>query len=81
MAAAREAGQPPRLLLVYGGVEAALGVWALAFPALFAAARTLPFERAALEATWRRCRGPDCWTARRDAGALLGEAPDDVARS
>jgi predicted membrane-bound spermidine synthase len=40
----------------------------------------LPFERAALEATWRRCRGPECWTARREARALLGEAPPDDAR-
>ncbi|MGI9590813.1 MAG: fused MFS/spermidine synthase, partial [Myxococcota bacterium] len=33
----------------------------------------LPFQREALEATWRRCRQPDCWPARRQSLALLGE--------
>ena len=34
-------GRPPRLLLHYGAIEAAVGVWALLFPALFAVARSL----------------------------------------
>ncbi len=34
-------GHPPRLLLRYGAIEAAIGAWAFAFPALFAAARWL----------------------------------------
>jgi predicted membrane-bound spermidine synthase len=39
----------------------------------------IPFDREALEATWRRCRSPDCWPARRESRVLLGEAlPDDV---
>jgi len=38
--AARD-GRPARLLFVYGGVEAAIGAWALAFPLLFAAARAI----------------------------------------
>ncbi|MDJ0851815.1 MAG: fused MFS/spermidine synthase [Myxococcota bacterium] len=33
----------------------------------------VPFAREALDATWRRCREPDCWPARREARALLGE--------
>ncbi len=33
----------------------------------------VPFDRAALDATWRRCRKPDCWPARREARVLLGE--------
>jgi hypothetical protein len=33
----------------------------------------IPFDRAALDATWRRCRAPDCWPAKREASALLGE--------
>ena len=39
----------------------------------------LPFERAALEASWRRCRGAECWSARQAAGALVGDAPSGVA--
>src|SRR5690606_36514076 len=34
-------GRPPRLLLLYGGVEAAIGLHALVFPALFGALRAL----------------------------------------
>ena len=34
-------GRPPRLLLLYGCVEAAIGVYALAFPKLFALAQEL----------------------------------------
>jgi spermidine synthase len=36
---ARESGRPARLLLVYGLVEAAIGVYALLFPALFGLAQ------------------------------------------
>ncbi len=38
---AERAGRPPRLLLTYAVVEAGIGVWALAFPALFAGVRDL----------------------------------------
>ena len=38
---ARAAGRPPRLLLLYGAVEASIGVWALLFPLLFAGAQAL----------------------------------------
>jgi predicted membrane-bound spermidine synthase len=52
LAAALATGRPPRLLLVYGAVEAGIGVWALAFPVLFAAALGvsvwLPFGHGAL---------------------------------
>jgi spermidine synthase len=34
-------GRPPRLLLRYAAIEAAVGVWALVFPALFELVRTL----------------------------------------
>ncbi len=48
LATAHATGQLPRLLLVYGAVEAAIGLWALAFPALFQAALAvsvrLPFR-------------------------------------
>jgi len=37
------AGRPPRLLLLYGCVEAAIGLHALAFPLLFRAVRALSF--------------------------------------
>src|SRR5206468_3151107 len=39
LARAAARGRPARLLLAYGGVEAAIGVWALAFPWLFQAAQ------------------------------------------
>src|SRR5262245_51502316 len=49
LAAAAGSGAAPRLLLVYGAVEAGIGLWALAFPMLFAAARSvsawLPIHR------------------------------------
>src|SRR5262245_45216006 len=35
----------------------------------------LPFEQAALDAIWRRCRGPECWTARQEALAALSDPP------
>src|SRR5262245_59349316 len=35
------AGRPARLLVVYDGVEAAIGLWALAFPWLFEAVRAV----------------------------------------
>lgn len=41
VARARARGEPPRLLLLYGAVEAAIGVYALCFPALFAGAQAL----------------------------------------
>jgi predicted membrane-bound spermidine synthase len=41
VASAAAAGRPARLLLRYGAIEAAIGAWALAFPALFAGARFL----------------------------------------
>jgi predicted membrane-bound spermidine synthase len=37
----------------------------------------LPFDHGALEATWRRCRQPNCWPARQQARALLGEPGSD----
>jgi hypothetical protein len=37
----------------------------------------IPFDREALEATWQHCRTPDCWPARREARALLGEPVED----
>ena len=40
-ARAAESGRPAGLLLVYGGVEAAIGAWALAFPFLFDGIRRL----------------------------------------
>jgi spermidine synthase len=40
-ARAAGSGRPARLLLRYGAIEAAIGAWALAFPALFAGARGL----------------------------------------
>jgi spermidine synthase len=40
VARARARGRPARVLLAYGCVEASIGVWALAFPALFRAAQT-----------------------------------------
>jgi len=45
---AHAGGTAPRLLLVYGGVEAAIGVYALLFPALFRGAQTLSFALPAL---------------------------------
>ncbi len=39
LARATATGRPARLLVAYGGVEAAIGVFALAFPALFRAAQ------------------------------------------
>jgi predicted membrane-bound spermidine synthase len=39
VARARARGRPARVLLTYGCVEAAIGVWALAFPALFRVAQ------------------------------------------
>jgi predicted membrane-bound spermidine synthase len=38
---ARATSRAPRLLLLYGGVECGIGLWALLFPILFAGARTL----------------------------------------
>jgi spermidine synthase len=38
---ARRLARPARLLLFYGGVEAAIGLYALLFPSLFGAAQTL----------------------------------------
>jgi spermidine synthase len=40
---AEAAGRPPRVLLAYGVVEAAIGGWAFAFPLLFAAVQRLSF--------------------------------------
>jgi len=40
---AREHGTPPRLLVVYGGLEAGIGIFALAFPTLFEAVQALSF--------------------------------------
>ena len=37
---ARARGRPERVLLAYGCIEASIGLWALAFPALFGAAQT-----------------------------------------
>jgi len=37
LAAAARRGEPPRLLALYGAVEAGIGLWALVFPWLFAA--------------------------------------------
>jgi predicted membrane-bound spermidine synthase len=37
----------------------------------------LPFERTALDATWKRCRTPECWPARREARVLLGEPAEN----
>ena len=48
MERARRRGTAPRLLLVYGVVEAAIGVYALLFPALFRGAQTLSFALPAL---------------------------------
>ncbi len=39
--AAATSERPPRLLALYGAIEAGIGVWALAFPLLFAAVRAL----------------------------------------
>ncbi len=48
MRATDQTGGSPRLLLIYGGVEATIGLWAFAFPMLFAAAQSvsiwLPFQ-------------------------------------
>ncbi|NNL66358.1 MAG: hypothetical protein HKP30_08960 [Myxococcales bacterium] len=41
VSAAAEAGRPTRLLLLYGIVEAGIGAWAIAFPALFEGVRAL----------------------------------------
>ena len=43
----------------------------------------VPFEREALDATWRRCRAADCWAARREEATLLGGpgTDDDTAES
>ncbi len=41
VASARAASSSPRLLVFYGLVEAAIGLWALAFPWLFAGVRSL----------------------------------------
>ncbi len=38
---ARRLGRPARLLVLYGGVEAAIGLYALLFPSLFGVAQTL----------------------------------------
>ena len=38
---ARAAGRPPRLLLLYGVIEASIGVYVIAFPGLFRAVRAL----------------------------------------
>jgi predicted membrane-bound spermidine synthase len=43
VARARARGRPARVLLAYACVEAAIGLWALAFPALFRAAQTASF--------------------------------------
>jgi spermidine synthase len=40
---AEAAGRPPRVLLAYGVVEAAIGLYAFAFPVLFAAVQRLSF--------------------------------------
>jgi predicted membrane-bound spermidine synthase len=31
----------------------------------------LPFEQSTLDAIWRRCRGPECWTAEQESRAAL----------
>ena len=41
---AAERGEPPPLALAYGVIEAAIGVWAWLFPALFALAQALSFR-------------------------------------
>lgn len=41
---ARAAGSPPRLLTLYGGVEAAIGLYALVFPVVFLAVREFSFR-------------------------------------
>ncbi|MFP6623023.1 MAG: hypothetical protein VCC20_06065, partial [Myxococcota bacterium] len=40
---AEEAGRPPKLLLVYGLLEAGIGVYVIAFPALFKAVQVLSY--------------------------------------
>jgi len=43
VARAETAGRPPRLILAYAAVEVAIGLYALAFPALFGAVQRLSF--------------------------------------
>jgi SAM-dependent methyltransferase len=38
----------------------------------------LPFERAALDAIWHRCRGLECWSAEQEARAELSDPPSDL---
>ncbi len=44
VASAAAAGRPPRLLFVYGVVEAGIGVWALLFPVLFRGVQAISFR-------------------------------------
>jgi predicted membrane-bound spermidine synthase len=38
----------------------------------------LPFERAALDSIWRRCRGPECWSAEQEARSALSHLRGDL---
>ena len=44
VARAEERGRPPRLLLVYGLLEAGIGTWVLAFPWLFRGVQALSWN-------------------------------------
>lgn len=46
VARAEETSRPPRLLLAYGSVEIAIGLYALAFPSVFEAVRELSYAMA-----------------------------------